>query len=80
MKVWISRYALTKGIYEIEAEEISPGDVMNLGKCSWDNEYYHGNDWHRTKQAAIDRAEEMRRMKIQSLKKQLDKLEKLKFE
>jgi len=40
----------------------------------------HGNDWHRTEEAAIKRAEEMRLKKIASVKKQLGKLEKMRFE
>lgn len=43
--------------------------------------YYHGegNDWHRTKESAIAKAEEMRKKKIASLKKQIEKLEKMEF-
>jgi hypothetical protein len=36
-------------------------------------------DWHRTPEAALARAEEMRRDKIASLKKILAKLEAIKF-
>ena len=44
--------------------------------------YYHGEgkDWHRTKDSAIKQAEEMKQAKIKSMKKQLDKLENMKFE
>lgn len=81
MKVWITKYALTKGIIETEAEDC--GDDMvrvhNKGYC---DSYYHkeGNEWHRTKQSAISKAEEMRKKKIESLKKQIRKLENMKFE
>lgn len=42
-------------------------------------EYARGKDWHRTPEAAIARAEEMKAAKIASLRKQIDRLEKLEF-
>lgn len=44
--------------------------------------YYHGEgkEWHRTKKSAIKKAEEMRQKKIDSLKKQVEKLERMMFE
>jgi hypothetical protein len=43
---------------------------------------YHGenNEWHKTKEEAIRKAEEMRLKKIESHKKSIAKLEKMKFE
>lgn len=45
-------------------------------------QYYHGkgDEWHETKESAIAKAEEIRKKKINSLKKQIEKLEKMKFE
>ena len=60
MNVWITKYALTKGIFEMDVESQSEG-------C-------------KTKAAAIAKAEKMRRKKIASLKKQIEKLESMKFE
>lgn len=44
--------------------------------------YYHeeGKEWHRTKESAIAKAEEMRKKKIASLQKQIKKLENINFE
>lgn len=44
--------------------------------------YYHGDgkEWHKTKESAIAKAEEMRRKKIAILKKQIKALEGIKFE
>lgn len=81
MKVWITRYALTKGI--IESEVIYCGDDMvRERKQGCFPIYYHGegHEWHKTKESAIAKAEEMRKKKIASLKKQIEKLEKMKFE
>ena len=43
--------------------------------------FFHGEgkEWHRTKEAAIAKAEEMRQKKIAGLKKQIERLEKLEF-
>jgi hypothetical protein len=77
IKVWITRYALTDGIMEGEAQlcETSGGMIKFKGN------YYHGEhlDWHRTKESAITRAEERRKAKLASLKRQIAKLEKLDF-
>lgn len=80
MKVWITRYALTDGILESDAEICLDADMKgNMIVC--DRGYFHGEgrDWHRTKEAALVRAEKMRQKKIASLKRQIEKLEKIKF-
>lgn len=79
MKVWITKYALTQGIFEAEAEVIEDGTVRV--RQEFIVSYYHkeGRDWHKTKESAVAKAEEMRKKKIASLKKQIEKLEKKKF-
>lgn len=81
MKVWITKYALTKGIIEADAKLTSSNSVsiMELNtdlKMHW---FYKG-DWHSDKESAIKKAEEMRQKKIESLKKQIQKLEEMRFE
>jgi len=80
MKVWISKYALTQGIFEMDAEQSENFPEM-INRVGNHIETYHveGRDWHLTKEDAIKKAEEMRLKKIESVKKQLSKLEKLKF-
>lgn len=83
MKVWITKYALTRGIIEAE-----PGIIG-----SYSVSIYRSNDYlptnlfdiksgniHFSKQSAIQKAEEMRQKKIESLKKQIKKLEEMRFE
>jgi hypothetical protein len=41
--------------------------------------YLQGKDWHTTKEAAVARANEMRAKKIDSLRKQIMKLEGMTF-
>ena len=72
---WVTRYALTDGIRAVKGSvchNISSG-MLDYGAGS----YAHGNDWHRTPEAALARAEEMRVAKIASLKKSIAKLEKM---
>ncbi|WP_281696564.1 hypothetical protein [Bacteroides clarus] len=86
MKVWITKYALTDGI--IEAQQI-PGSAYDgkeyaffVGKNSqYITDFYIPYEelfWD--KNSAIVKAEEMRQKKIASLKKQIEKLEEMRFE
>lgn len=86
-KVWISKYALTKGVYELEVKRCvksihdkEESDMVEIKENCYTS-YFHGEgkEWHLTKESAIVRAEEMKSRKIESVKKQLNKLEKLKF-
>jgi len=77
MKVYITKYALTKGILRREVNACAPAtmvrDAINLGT------FYHDDEWHETWLAAYEKAEDMRQKKIQSLYKQIYKLERLEF-
>lgn len=81
MKVWITKYALTSGIIETEAEECGD-DMVRVHNNTFCDSYYHkeGREWHRTKESAVAKAEEMRKKKIASLQKQIKKLENTNFE
>lgn len=81
MKVYITKYALTSGIDEVECSQFN----MNSGTIHYKlpgshfTQYAHGKDWRGTMAEAEIRAEEMRVKKIASLKKSIAKLEKLNF-
>lgn len=77
MKVWITKYALTKGIEQIDVEISDDGYAYSIGR--WRTQYPPG-DWHRTEAAAIKRADEMRLVRIASLEKQITKLKALCFD
>lgn len=82
MKVWITKYALTKGVLEREVE-ICP-TATGMVACrdpEFRGEFYsgEGKNWHRTKESAVKRAFEMRDAKLSSLVKQMDRLKKLQF-
>jgi len=83
MKVWITRYALTIGIQERDAKKTHASTMVAVDPVEAGfalTEYFHGNDWHKTRGEAILRAEEMRKAKIKSLEKKLSKLRELEFE
>lgn len=81
---YITRYTLSNGnILKIDARLC--GDVSNTmiayrTEGSMFDQYAHNDDWHRTLPDAIAKANEMRVKKIASLKKQIAKLEAMKFE
>lgn len=77
VRVWITRYALTQGIFVIEGE-VGPPHMISF-KGSYITECYHGKDWHRTSEAALKRAEEMRKLKIASLKASIERVQKIQF-
>jgi protein subunit release factor A len=80
MKVYITKYALTSGILEIEARNgTAENMVCYRSKGASYDQYAHGNDWHVDIDSAKAKAEQMRQAKIASLKKQIAKLEKLEF-
>lgn len=80
MRVWITKYALTSGIIVREVEQ--KGDMVSWKET---NEYgmsfahREGRDWHRSEDAALQRAERMRRDKIASLHKSIAKFECMRF-
>jgi len=84
MHVWITKYSLTQGIIESEAEQCldtCPSGSMILRKTPGNyNEFYHRPDWQQTREAAVARAEVMRKKKLASLRKQISKLEALSFD
>lgn len=51
MKVWITKYALTSGIVETEAEVCTDNmiSVKDAGHCTV---YFHGNEWHKSRESA----------------------------
>lgn len=79
MQVWITKYALTKGIFTAEVNEPDEGSTMVVDRSTGWGAYYHGNDWHRTEDAAVVRANQLRDDTIKSREKSIAKLRRLKF-
>lgn len=80
MKVWITKYALTDGLIERDVRCCKFGGIYGI----WDDGKRCGSfdegEWFLDKQSAIQKAKEMRQKKIASLKKQIEKLERMRFE
>jgi len=79
---YVTKYALTSGITKVTGSVSKnsanmlvydlPGDLNNQG-------YAHGNEWHTDWKNALFHAQTMKKRKINSLQKQLTKLENLTF-
>ena len=79
-KAFITKYALTSGILEQELEvEEHPQYFKKYAHDKSMNRSYFNDEFHLTKEEAIKDAEKRRIKKIESLKKQILKLENLKF-
>lgn len=80
MKIWITKYALTKGIYEADAKIDGNMATVRNPNSQWD-QYFHseGKDYCKTFAAAQQRAETMRLNTIQRLEKQLRLLREMTF-
>jgi hypothetical protein len=84
MKFWITKYALTSGIFEAEGEICESVNIdmikVNRGGRRYDETFHgEGKDWHKSVESANYRAMAMRDAKIISLEKQINKLKNLKF-
>lgn len=82
MKVYITRWALTKGIMEEEAEisPVAPTMVTVNGAHSGYSYYAHKPYWHLTRAEAVAHANQMLKVKLESLKRSLRKFEAMEFE
>jgi hypothetical protein len=78
MKVWITKYALTQGILEREADPLNP-EYPNMirVKNGISFAHYHGKDWHPTLEEARCRVRLMLAKKRASLEHQLSQLDRL---
>ncbi len=80
MKIYSTKYIFTDGITEHEAE-IS-GTMAITEKTPHGYSFYlhgEGKEWHKTKSSALERAEELRIKKLQSLDKQTKKISSMVF-
>lgn len=81
MRVFISKYALSSGIFSVEAEFLESKDSVKYRRDGGSfMEFAHKNEWHSCADKAIDRAEEMRIAKLKPLDKQSKKVSAMVFE
>ena len=80
MKVFITKYALSQGIYEAEVEDCGDGMVRQPNANCYASCFHgEGREWAKTREAAIECAEKMRTRKLASIEKQVKKLKALEF-
>jgi hypothetical protein len=84
-KIYATKYALTDGIQEYDAIVLNDGtmvecknpiDKNHVFNC---HRYFHKGEFFFTREEAIDDANKRLKRKIESLKKQISKLEKKSF-
>ncbi|OCJ30599.1 hypothetical protein [Serratia sp. 14-2641] len=75
--VYITKYALSTGVIKRE------GEIMESGSFIWREKGFHNSVWHTdyrlAETEALEKADDMRKKKIASLKKQIAKLEAMTF-
>lgn len=82
IKTWITKYALTNGIQEVNDAELfkhSPSSVSVPSLGIFATFHGEGREWHRTRESAVEHANKMRAKKICALQKQITKLGKMEF-
>lgn len=83
MKIYVTKYCLTQGILEVNAErgaEHPDVAIVRPQRGSYGiASFYHRNQWFENRDDAIANAESRRIKKIDSLNAQLSKLRDLKF-
>lgn len=80
MKVYITKYWQTKGVFQVDAELFD--DTPSMCKYS-DNSYWqyaHGKNWHKTIEAAQADFESRRHKKVMAMRAKMNKLASMKFE
>jgi hypothetical protein len=85
MKVWITKFALTRGILVAETIGEVQDNIVRVPKHSgfhkgrYHSGYYSDTEWYRTEEEAVAHAEKLRDTKLRNLRRQIDKLEKMQF-
>jgi len=78
MKIYVTKYALTQGIFTIEAESV---DDWKYAAQKESPRYFLGRgDFAFTEEEALKKAEELRFKKLKSLNKSIKKIYSIEFE
>lgn len=69
MKVWVTKYALTQGLFEMNAELVDrgPHHIYAKGKTPTGNALFT-REWFATREEAVVKAEKMKAARIKALK------------
>lgn len=80
MIVYITKYALTRGVFTADIKEGKNNSHLVVRKPNGDNCWTDPDDRHDTWASAEKKAIEMQAKKLNSLRKQTDKIFHMKFE
>lgn len=81
VRVFVTKYALTDGILEYDADIVDKfNKPMARAKHNGFEKFFHGDEFHMTREAAIEKAKKMQKAKIESLKKSIKKIQEKTFE
>ena len=78
--VYITKWALTRGIIQMETEDTSTDMIVVKSVSGWGTQCFHKSEWHIAKKDAAKRANDMVAKKIASLKKSLSKIRNMIFD
>lgn len=76
---WITKYLFTRGIIKMRGSVEAGGSMFRTTSNGYPV-FFHGDDWHRTSEAANEHARGAIQRRRVSLKKQLAALDKLEKE
>ena len=84
MKAYVSKYALTGGVSEVEGAIVTGRSGAKYFKRAGQRYTHHqlltvGKDVHETREAAVEAAEFLRARKLASLRRQISKIESISF-
>lgn len=80
MKIFSTKYVLTRGIEEVEV--MSPyqdGDIYRYSDSPGIATQFCPGEWHTDRAEAVKAAEKIRDRKVKSLERQIDKLQGMQF-
>lgn len=80
VKMWVTKYALTQGIYEAKGKLVGHQKDTFMTKTSYGKEYLRAGEYWRLKEQAIEQATTSRVLRMCALRKEIDSLKKLRFE
>ena len=78
MRLYVTKYALSKGILIVDAEVSDDfPNVASIKVGLGGSNHFYGNEWHTSPEGALIQAEKMLVAKIASVRRKLHKLEKM---
>lgn len=80
MLSYVTKFALEAGILECEVDSVNEFGAVYIANSPYDNDRYaHKGEWFTDKQAAIDKAYQMRFEAVQSLQLKIEQLMHMEF-